>query len=224
MEFTQDTDINNTTYARVCEKLRNDIVSGYYEPGARLRMKQLVERYQVSQMPIREAIQQLQGEGLLILNPQKGAHIRKLDESFISNMYDIRIAIESMLVSKGIVHLTDFLHDELCSIEEQYETALAGGNLVESLRWNELFHRKINDLAQNPEAVQIINRHWKLIDGLRRHFGFSPQRTTQAAEEHRELLRALKERDEERAAAAAAKHVTQAKLDLMEQMRLRKLP
>ena len=86
------------TYARVCELLRKDILSGQFPPGARLKIAELSQAYGVSQMPIREALQQLQGEGLLDILPNRGASVRTVDARMVRNIYDLRGAIESMLV------------------------------------------------------------------------------------------------------------------------------
>lgn len=219
MPASTDTDLNLTTYSRVCKQLRDDILSGFYESGVRLRIKQLTDRYQVSQMPIREALQQLQGEGLIILNPQKGASVREIDEQFVTNMYDIRIAIETMLVRKGILHITEFLCGELEEIANHYEVSALQDDFTAALKWNEMLHRKINDLAQNPEAVQIIDRHWGLIDSMRHQYGFSNLRVHEIIEEHRLLVAALRARDSDAAAQIASNHVTKAKTDLINRMK-----
>ncbi|SFF21165.1 DNA-binding transcriptional regulator, GntR family [Paenibacillus algorifonticola] len=221
MHHPTDTELNRTTYSRVCKQLREDILSGFFEPGVRLRIVELTNRYQVSQMPIREALQQLQGEGLIILNPQKGASVREVDEQFVMNMYDIRIAIETMLAQKGVIHLTDHLYNELSEIEDNYEKAVHNTDTTSALQWNEKLHRKINDLANNPEAVQIINRHWGLIDSMRHQFGFSEIRIAETIQEHRLLLQALKQRDADMVAQVTLEHVTKAKNDLINRMKLR---
>ncbi|WNR42960.1 GntR family transcriptional regulator [Paenibacillus roseipurpureus] len=209
---------NEATYSRVRDQLRQDIITGVFEPGVRLRIQELSNRYEVSQMPIREALQQLQGEGLITLLPQKGASVRKIDQKFVENMYDIRIAIETMLVSRGIDNLSN---RELGLIEEhqaQYEAYATAGNMEGALTANTLMHHRINQLAENPEALDIINRHWGLIASLRSKFGFSQQRVQSIIEDHRGILEALRNRDKEQAVRLTRDHATKAKIDLLEQM------
>lgn len=86
--------LSNTTYSKVREQLRHDILSNYFAPGARLKILDLVKLYNVSQMPIREALQQLQGEGLVVIEQHKGAYVRHIDKKFVSNIYDVRRVIE----------------------------------------------------------------------------------------------------------------------------------
>ncbi|MFS0726629.1 GntR family transcriptional regulator [Paenibacillus sp. 1P07SE] len=223
MDRINQTELNTTTYARVCEMLRKDIVSGYYEPGARLRIKTLVERYQVSQMPVREALQQLQGEGLIMMNPQKGAQVRMIDKQFIGHMYDIRIALEAMLVRGAIPQLTDRKHEELCVTQERYEASFAAKDYAGVLQWNQRLHQGINELCGNREATAIIDRHWRLIDIMYQHYGASASRIETAIEEHRALLEAMKQRDVERAVKITAQHGTHAKQALLDSMETRPL-
>jgi len=212
--------INGTTYSRVRDRLREDILSGFFKPGVRLRIIELANRYCVSVMPIREALQQLQGEGIVNLLPQKGASVRKVDEQFVSNMYDVRLAIERMLVRNGVRNLTDEIVSKLEDIQSQYELYAHDHKLDTLLKLNEQFHKTINGLAQNPEAIQIIDRHWGLIDSLRHKFGFDPNRMDEIIDDHRRLIQALKNRDAERAADVTEEHVIKAKTDLMARIKL----
>lgn len=204
-----------STYSRITKQLRQDILSGVFEPGVRLRITDLSTRYGVSQMPIREALQQLQGEGLVTLLPQKGASVRKIDEKFLSNMYDIRVAIETMLVRNGIEYLSDRDIREIEQLQKEYEFHVENHDQEGVLRLNEMFHRKINGLAQNPEAIEIIDRHWGLIDSLRKKYGFSQERVHTILEDHRNIIEALKQRNKDLAEAYTREHVMKAKRDLL---------
>ncbi|BBH22391.1 GntR family transcriptional regulator [Paenibacillus baekrokdamisoli] len=213
MDVIPESALNETTYSRVCDKLRGDILSGVFKPGVRLRIVDLSTRYGVSQMPIREALQQLQGEGLVSLLPHKGASVREVNEKFVSDMYDIRMAIETMLVRNGVPFMKESDYNRLVSIEEQYEKASSEGELLLCLKLNESFHKIINNLAQNDEAIRIIDRHWGLIDSMRQIFGSN--RGIDIANDHRMLLEALKNRDAEAAANITRDHVIKAKEDLI---------
>ncbi|OPA80945.1 hypothetical protein BVG16_00945 [Paenibacillus selenitireducens] len=213
MNVTPESALNETTYSRVRDKLRQDILSGEFKPGVRLRIVDLSNRYGVSQMPIREALQQLQGEGLVSLLPHKGASVREVNEKFVSDMYDIRMAIETMLVRNGVPYMKDSDYNRLVTIEEQYEKAAEEGDMLLCLKLNESFHKIINNLAQNEEAIRIIDRHWGLIDSMRQIFGSN--RGNDIVNDHRMLLEALKSRDAEAATSITRDHVIKAKEDLI---------
>ncbi|MEA1911003.1 MAG: GntR family transcriptional regulator [Spirochaetota bacterium] len=78
--------LSNTIYSRVSDNLRMAIVSGEFDPGERLKMADLITRFGTSQMPIREALQQLQGEGLIKIIPHRGAQVITIDQLFIKNI------------------------------------------------------------------------------------------------------------------------------------------
>ena len=90
-----DFNLGRTNYQRVRDIIRNDIITGQFQAGARLKISELVERYGLSAMPIREALQQLQGEGLVVLSANKGASVRRIDERFLWQGYEVRKALEA---------------------------------------------------------------------------------------------------------------------------------
>lgn len=212
--------LNETTYSRVRDLIREDILSGQLEPGVRLPIADLAKRYGVSQMPVREALQQLQGEGLVTLLPQKGASVRKIDERFVHNMYDIREAIESMLVRKSVDMAADRQIDEIEKYRQLHEQAVKSNDLPAILDYNIQFHFVINSIPDNPEALNIINRGWQIIDGFRKKFGFNPGRLEDIIRDHRNLVLAFKERDAGRAAEISTDHVRKAKADLISRMKM----
>ena len=211
--------LSDTTYARVREKLREDILAGVFEPGMRIRIADLSKRYNVSQMPIREALQQLQGEGLLIIQPNKGASVRSVDEQFINNIYDIRGALEAMLVRRAVASITEAEIKNIEAIQAEYEAAQQNLDVKKLLNYNQRFHHAINMLAKNPEALEMLERSWGLIDFLRHRYSFGTHRLNAITADHRQLLKALKRRDAEAAEACIKKHCEAAKQDLLQQMR-----
>ena len=70
--------LRGTTYHRVHKAILSDIVNGTFAPGSRLKVAELCKRYGSSQMPIREALQLLQGEGFVVMSPNKGASVRPI--------------------------------------------------------------------------------------------------------------------------------------------------
>ncbi|MEO6522505.1 MAG: GntR family transcriptional regulator [Mucilaginibacter sp.] len=216
-----DNGLANPTYSRVREKLREDIISGYFASGKRLKIAELVARYGVSQMPIREALQQLQGEGIVIIEPNKGAHVRQIDEHFLENMYDIRLLIEVYLTVKSADHLTSKELKQLQLIQIQYEKSAAKKDYVACLNHNKSFHAVIYKLADNPEGIQILERHWQLINSLRQTYGFGKDRTAEIIHEHRAIITALESKDKNAIETAATAHCLNARTDLVAQMKLK---
>lgn len=207
-------------YARVCQHLRQDILAGRFPWGARLKILELVRRYGVSQMPIREALQKLQGEGLITIRPNCGACVRTVDEKFIADIYDLRGAIDVMLIRRATSRATEADLRAMEIIMETHEQAERRGEFAASLEYNKQFHRVIYRMADNPDATEIIERYWDLIDALRRQFGFSPSFMSGVIAGHRQLLKAIADRDPEAAVTIAMANCQRSKHDLIERMRI----
>jgi len=72
------------------QRIRDDILAGELAFGTRITTAELAQRYGVSQMPIREALRELRGEGLVTMEPNRGARVRAIDPDFVGNIFDIR--------------------------------------------------------------------------------------------------------------------------------------
>jgi len=206
-------------YARVCQQLRQDILAGRLPWGGRLKILDLVRRYGVSQMPIREALQKLQGEGLITIRPNCGACVRTVDEKFIADIYDLRGAIDALLIRRATARAAEADLRALEIIIETHQQAERRGELTASLEYNKQFHRVIYRMADNPDATEIIERYWDLIDALRRQFGFSAGFMAAVIAGHRRLLAAIAGRDAESAVHIADASCERSKQDLIERMR-----
>ncbi len=207
-------EVGDPIYVVVREQLRNDILAGIFGPGHRIKIADVATRYAVSQMPVREALQMLQGEGLVTIAPNKGASVRYVDERVIQNMYDIRGAIEAMLVRRCVARIQAADLGELHAIIERYEECVRVGDRDGILLENQNLHRVVYRAADNPEALELLERNWGLIRGLRRTFGFGPDRDAQIIAEHRQLVGALEARDSAEAEKVILLHCDNARKDL----------
>src|SRR3546814_16616169 len=85
---------------RLTDEIKQDIMSGAFEPGARLKTEVLADRYNVSANPVREALWRLQGEGFVVTTPNHGARVRVIDADFIRNIFELREIIEPVFVRR----------------------------------------------------------------------------------------------------------------------------
>lgn len=79
----------------IYERIRRGIVEGHYPPGSRLVEQRLAEELQVSRTPVREAVRRLESEGLVVVERNRGAQVRPLDEADISDLYEVRARLEA---------------------------------------------------------------------------------------------------------------------------------
>jgi DNA-binding GntR family transcriptional regulator len=199
-------------------------LNGTLAPGQRLKISDLTKRYHVSQMPVREALQQLQGEWLVTILPNRGASVRKVDEVFINEMWEIRAHLESLLTRRCTELATDEEIAHLMQFGEEWEIA-ANSPTVELnaiSRANRNIHRTIYQLARNQVGLELLDRHFGLLSSLRSIYGFGADRMANVRSEHRELLEAIRQRDGRLAEEAARHHCLSARDDLLARLRAAK--
>lgn len=186
--------IGEAAYSAVCDRLREDILEGVLKPGERLKMAALVKHFGISPMPIREALQRLEGEGLIIIKPHRGACVRDLDKKYISDLHEIRLAIEIMLVRKACRLITDKALDKLTEIQRKYDLAMENSNSSKLLHQiNKQFHFEIFSYSGNEEAIRLLASQSSAIRNLRVKFGYHPHRPPQViSKEHHQIIDAFR--------------------------------
>ena len=207
-----------TASAAICDRIRDDIVAGALPFGSRLTLDLLAQRYSVGHMPVREALRQLQGEGLVVLTPNRGARVRAVDIEFVRNVFDLRIAIEAMLARRAAERIEPPRIAELDALESELEMKARSRDYAALLAINREFHRTINDAAHNPEASAVLDRHRRLIAALWNVYGYGDDRAAGVISDHRYIIAALASHDADAAASLAMAHAAKAKQALIARM------
>jgi DNA-binding GntR family transcriptional regulator len=169
-------------------------------------------------MPVREALQALEGEGLITILPHKGATVLSLDAKRVSDIYDLRGAVESLLVRRSLPNLTNAAMRQLGEIHRDLAAAVKAEDSETVFSLNTTFHSTINRHAENPEACAVYGRYVNILGSLRAHYGFSQFRMRQMEKEHEKLLKLLRDQDEAKLDDLIRVHVEGAKLDLISRM------
>ncbi|MCP5281341.1 MAG: GntR family transcriptional regulator [Rhodoferax sp.] len=202
------------------QNIRDDILGGALAFGTRVTTAELAQRYGVSQMPIREALRELRGEGLVTMEPNRGARVRSIDPDFIGNIFDIRNALEVLLVRRAAQLRTPAQVERMLALEQALEAHVQAQDYAAALQDNRQLHQLISEIAANPDAQQLLDRHWQLLAGLWREHQYSPERYDGVINDHRHLIQAIRDGDSESAAVLMQAHVLKAKqvmLRLVEQ-------
>ena len=197
------------------QRLRNDIVSGELPFGARLRIEDLALRYGVSHMPVREALRVLHGEGLVVIEPNRGARVRPIYRGFIEDVFDVRCAIETMLARRAAERRSAAQLARLRGAAERLEALVAEGAIASVPLANREFHATINDAAGNPGALPIVDSHWLLLSALLKRYGYGDERFPRVIEEHQHLIQAIERQDAHSAALLMGAHIEKAKNNLL---------
>jgi DNA-binding GntR family transcriptional regulator len=212
-ELTDDASIS------VYERLRDDIIHGRVKANDRLKVAELASRMGTSTNPVREALQQLRGEGFVIMTPNRGARVRPIDEEFVRDICEIEVLIEPALTRwfVGVATQTDV--DEL----ERLQAAIESLNFDDELKHSSLdlqFHRLMYDRHYNRHATDLWMRHRQILRAISRGMPTSLSRRSNVLEEHRELIACIKAQDAEGAARVIGRHVEGSGRHIIERMRL----
>jgi DNA-binding GntR family transcriptional regulator len=200
---------------RVAADLRRRILSGALVPGQRLKIDGVAAACEVSHMPVREALHELEREGVVELLPHRGAMIRPVDARFVRNVYDMRAAIEGMLTEHCAMSIDVAGIEELRQLTDAFENATVMSDPVALLRANRQLHDSINRHADNPDAVRVLGQGRLLVESLRVRFGFGLRRFDAIVSEHRQIMKAIGRREHAKAGQLARMHCIRARDDLL---------
>lgn len=206
--------IGATTAMRVAADLRRRILAGELAPGQRLKIDDIAVLCDVSHMPVREALRELEGEGVLDVFPHRGAVIKGVDVAFVRNFYDIRAALEGMLTERCAERIDAAGVAQLEADVAAFE-AVDPADADALVRGNRRLHDAINAAADNPEALRMLAQGRVLADALRVRYGYGAGRVETIVAEHRALLRAIRRHDVARAGEVARRHCRRARDDLL---------
>ena len=191
--------------------LREAILSGDYAPGTRVRQEELAKIFGTSRIPVREALKELEVEGLITLVPNSGAWISKLDSKECSEIYKIRERIEPLALRESILNMSSSRIDKLCELVDEMENSKS---LEDFLKLDRQFHIMSYADAHLPTLLTMIERFWNTTQHYRRAYtkliGVDGQWIIHA--EHRLLLEAIKRRDVEEAERIQYGHIRRTRL------------
>ena len=205
-------------YSRLRDLIRTDIVTGRLEPGARLKIAELATRYDTSAIPVREALQQLQGEGIVTFIANRGASVRAIDADFIRDIHEVRALIEPFLVQWFVRHHSEAQIEALEALQREYDREVERGALDRTHDLNRVFHGICYDGHYNQEALVIAHRHTDLIGALFDRFPRSRARCQAISREHWGIIAAIRKQDEDGAARLVGEHVRRAGRHMIETM------
>jgi DNA-binding GntR family transcriptional regulator len=191
---------------RVTDKVREAILRGDLEPGRRLTERELGELTGVSRTSLREALRSLQAEGLVERSEARGVQVAVLSESVVSELYDVRAALEPAAVELFVRNASD---EQVRQLVDAFKPMPddADAQLDSSRR----FYRVLLAGAENSILEQMFKSIYSRIHSARRLSLSTPGRAEASANEIREVTRLIQERDARGAAASARRHVLAAR-------------
>ncbi|MBX5436423.1 MAG: GntR family transcriptional regulator [Alicyclobacillaceae bacterium] len=196
---------------RIRQLIRQRILDGTYKAGQRLLETDLAKEFRVSRTPIRDALRRLDGEGLVEIIPRKGVVVTGMSPDEVLDMFELRMVLETLAVRRACQRITPDMVRTLQEILDQMDRARRDNLEDELSNLHIQFHQMIHQAAGSPRLYDMLS---SLTDAIRR-FSKNTYRVSgrdqQAMLEHRQILKAIVDKDEERAAELTRQHIAAAK-------------
>ena len=193
---------------------RDRILAGIYAPGSALRQDTLASEFGTSKIPVREALVQLQSEGLVDIFPNRGFQVRPLTTSELDEVFSLRMQIEPAAVALGAKLATAADHVAAGEALEQLNGALAAEKFSASGRLNRAFHLLLIVPRLQPVASDILSRLHTLAQRYVQAHLRPEGRVKRATREHAALLRIWRLGKSKEACALIHAHIKSTRDDL----------
>jgi DNA-binding GntR family transcriptional regulator len=206
----------------VAISLRERILSGEFKDGEQIRQEAIAAEYDVSRMPVREALRQLEADGLVRLQTHKGAVVTTLSPEDVGELFDLRALLEPEILQRAIPLASSEDHARSEAVLERLEHAYRNSDTQSwgALNWE--FHKSLYVPAQRHQTLSVLQTINYQTDRYVRLQLVLTSAIEPATRDHRELLRLCREKDRKRAGTYLAKHINDAKNALLAAMRARK--
>jgi DNA-binding GntR family transcriptional regulator len=147
--------VPSTLRSHVMKQLRSLILSGHYRPGERLNESRIAREFNISRIPIREALSQLQEQGLVTSHERRGMFVTKLTEEEVQQINSLRMVLEAEAMRLARARMTPETLAELCAVVEQMEHW--DGPLIDAAALDRTFHAIIWAAAGNPYLERTLH-------------------------------------------------------------------
>jgi DNA-binding GntR family transcriptional regulator len=185
---------------RVRDLLEEAILGGELKPGERLRAEALAQRYGTSRTPIREALLQLEGQGLVEVEPNRGAVVRAFDRDDVLDLYEVRALLEPAAAARAARRISAADIDRLDGL-------CADASVDEQIVGNEAFHRIILEAAGSPRLEVAMRAASGIPRAFRSVFWHDDRQRAESLMCHRRLVSAFRARDAQLAEATMRMHI-----------------
>ena len=205
---------------RVFQKIREDILNGKYKENDELRENTIGKELGVSRTPVREALRQLELEGLVTIIPNRGAYVTGISHKDIWDIYVIRSMLEGLCARWAAKNITDAQLDELeeTILLSEFQMKKESGFSAEQVAaLDGRFHSILYEASGSRILGHGLTDFHNYVQTARRSSVVSEDRARKSIREHRQILRAIKDRDEEMAEQLANEHIMHVMQNLKKQ-------
>lgn len=200
--------------ARIADSIRAGIVGGDYPPGMRIRQEDLAARFGASRIPVRQALQQLEYEGLVTVVANAGAWVSRLTLAECEEVYQMRERLEPLLLRYSAPALDDAAIEDLSRLA--HRISVVGADTDAFLVLDREFHLASYAGAQTAQLGDLIQKLWNTTAPYRRAYvrSWAHESRRIAYEEHHLIVAALRDGDVEEAERVLAGHIRRTRRQL----------
>lgn len=198
---------NYSLGSRVFHAIRENILSGKYQAKEELKEKAIGEELGVSRTPVREALRQLELEGLVTIIPNKGAYVIGISEKDIRDIYEIRSRLEGLCAGWAACYITKEQLDELEENVYLSDFHITKGNYEQLVELDSRFHETLYRASGSRELRHVLSDFHHYVQRVRKVTLAMPERAANSNAEHRKIVEALREHDTDAAERLANEHM-----------------
>lgn len=191
----------------VYDELKMKIMMGVISPGTRMMEVELAEEMGVSRTPVREAIRKLEKEGMISIEPRRGAYASSLSNQDMVDILEVRQTMEGLAADLATVRFTEDQKKELLEVSEAFNQAVASGDMEQMIALDTLFHHLIVEGTGNKLLAVMVSQLQDMVLRFRYLYYDDFRRAEKMPEEHKEILDAIFDGDPNKAKEAADNHI-----------------
>ncbi len=198
--------------ARIADEIRKAVLSGEMRPGMRIRQELLAANFGASRIPVREALKQLENEGLVVLAPNRGAWIADVNSEESIEVYKIREVVEPLAILESVPNLTDA---DIASLDLTVRRLEQVVTLEDYIQLDRAFHLRTYSRARMPQLLAMVERFWNTTQHFRRQFvkeTFAKDGLPFSDPQHVLLMDAIRVRDADAARSLVRLHIRRTRL------------
>ncbi len=192
---------------RVFNRLREDILSGKYKENDELREMTIGAELGVSRTPVREALRQLEFEGLVSIIPNKGAYVIGISKKDLKDIYEMRARLEGLCARWATKNVTDENISRLEEISDLSEFHYAKKKFDKVLELDNEFHELLYEMADSKMLYKTLSDFHHYLEIIRKKTLSSDERVCASIKEHKDIVEAIKAKDKDRAEELAILHM-----------------
>ncbi len=211
-KFPGDLDNGNAPISdSLLGKLRRDILTGVFTPGQKLTEQELCKRYDISRTPVREALRQLEADGLVEMVLNRGAFVVGMSDQDYRDLFELRKICEIQAVKWAIDRITDEQMDALEETFEFMEFYTLRNDIDKMLTINSGFHQVIYEAANNRQLQKLLASYQSICKYKSADAVYDDDYLQQVLEEHRGIFKAFVDKDVKAGAQAMERHMNRTK-------------